>query len=375
MGRSSKAILLHASSETDSNIYYATRFVAPDPFTYLDTGRLKVLVTSELELGRATREAEVNKVISYTELKQEAKERGILRPKLEDLIMAVLRRYNVKDLLVPDSFPVGLADALRKKGVNLKSKGEPFFESRGVKTWQEIQRIKQAQQAVQKAMRQAIDIIKGSRIKGQALIYQSIRLTSEYLQQTIQEVLLKEGCIGKVPIVACGEQGCDPHCLGSGPLRPHQPIIIDISARSRRMYCADMTRTVVKGRPSLELVRMFEAVRQAQRLGFEAIRDGVDGKAVHRKLERFFKDLGYKTERKGNRMVGFFHGTGHGIGLDIHEPPRISKTGNILKRGNVVTVEPGLYYPGVGCVRIEDMVVVGRRGVQNLTYFPKCLAV
>ena len=197
-------------------------------------------------------------------------------------------------------------------------------------------------------------------------------LTSERVKKLINVALMECGCIAQHTIVAGGEQACDPHDEGSGPLPAHRSIIFDVFPRSAgTRYFADMSRTVVRGTPSPELTRLYHAVKDAQEEAITKIRDGADGAAIHQGICDRFEKAGYKTGLVNGRMQGYFHGTGHGVGLDIHEAPRISRTGSLLQEGHVVTVEPGLYYPGLGAVRIEDMVLVTKDGCRNLTNYPK----
>jgi Xaa-Pro aminopeptidase len=166
----------------------------------------------------------------------------------------------------------------------------------------------------------------------------------------------------------------DPHRVGSGPLRPNRAIILDVFPQSIETgYWADMTRTVVRGRASEGLRRMYRAVAEAQDAALATIRDGVDGKEAHQAVLGVFKEYGFKTGKIDGRMQGFFHGTGHGVGLEIHEPPRLNARGGPLRAGMAVTVEPGLYYTRWGGVRIEDLVVVTKTGCRNLTRFPRQL--
>jgi Xaa-Pro aminopeptidase len=152
----------------------------------------------------------------------------------------------------------------------------------------------------------------------------------------------------------------------------HQPIIIDIFPRNNRTgYFADITRPVVKGQPSTALQNIYDTVFEGQQIALERIKEGADGKAIHEAIVNLFESRNYKTGEVDGRMQGYFHGTGHGIGLEIHEAPRMSKTAQTLRAGHVVTVEPGLYYPNRGAVRIEDLVVVTKNGSENLTTFPK----
>ena len=138
-------------------------------------------------------------------------------------------------------------------------------------------------------------------------------------------------------------------------------------------YFADLTRTVVRGKASLKLKKMFAAVREGQEIAYRSIRHGADGGKIHEAIRGRFEKLGFPTGQMNGRMQGFFHGTGHGVGLEIHEPPRIGPGKDILKAGQVVTVEPGLYYEDAGGVRLEDMVVVTRKGCRLLNRLPKVL--
>ena len=220
----------------------------------------------------------------------------------------------------------------------------------------------------------AITLIRNAEIRGDALYHNGEPLTSETVKREIKFLLLERDCTAGHTIVAGGDQACDPHNEGSGPLHAHQSIIIDIFPRSNITgYFADLTRTVVKGDPSADLQNIYDAVLAAQNLAFDSIRADADSQAIHRALQELFENRNYETGNTDGRMQGFFHGTGHGLGLEIHEPPRIGKTPGTLRAGHIVTVEPGLYYPGRGAVRIEDLAVVTQDGCDNLTTYPKFL--
>ena len=157
--------------------------------------------------------------------------------------------------------------------------------------------------------------------------------------------------------MAGGKQGCDPHEPGYGLLRAHEPIILDIFPRSQKTgYFGDITRTVVRGRASEAVRKLYATVHQGQQIAFKKVRAGVSTAEVHRAVQDYFQQEGYRTGRHRGRMQGFFHGTGHGLGLEIHESPRLGTTSTgVLRAGQVVTVEPGLYYPEIGGVRLEDV--------------------
>jgi Xaa-Pro aminopeptidase len=135
-------------------------------------------------------------------------------------------------------------------------------------------------------------------------------------------------------------------------------------------YFADMTRTVIYGEPSKKLKEMYEAVRAAQEKAFEMIKPGISAANVHNEVCKTFEKLGYDTYKRGSK-VGFIHSTGHGVGLDVHELPGIGETEVLLETGNVITVEPGLYYPEIGGIRLEDLVLVTENGSENLTSIEK----
>jgi len=370
------ARLIIAASEADANLFYATRFLAPDPFVFLWHGDEKILLMSDLELDRARAQAAVDTVLPIRHYEEHVKASGIERPTQGDALWELLQERRIKSLLVPGNFPVEHADLLRQRGLTLLVKSEPFFEERLVKSPAEIQAITAALRRTEAVMDVAIAAIREAKVQDEELWWRGEVLTAEAVKRLIARQLLDDGLIAQRTIVACGEDGCDPHNEGKGLLRPGCSIIIDIFPRDlESRYFADITRTVVKGRASEALRRMYEAVAAGQMCALRLIRDGADGEAIHREVQQTMAGCGFQTGEVNGRMQGFFHGTGHGLGLEVHELPRVSKVKTTLRAGNVVTVEPGLYYPGVGGVRIEDVVVVTEMGCQNLTMYPKELEV
>ena len=209
-----------------------------------------------------------------------------------------------------------------------------------------------------------------------ALQLDGAALTSERLKGMVRSFLLERGFQIPSLIIAPGDQGCDPHDVGSGPLHAGETIIIDIYPQHMtHRYWGDMTRTVVQAGATDEQKQIHAAVREAQQRAIDLIRPGASGDAIHREVQEIFLKAGFATEKRDGNWVGFFHGTGHGLGLDIHEPPRIARNGPILEEGIAVTVEPGLYYPGIGGCRIEDVVIVTADGCRNLNRASKELEV
>jgi Xaa-Pro aminopeptidase len=366
------ATLFIAASEGDSNLYYATKFIAPDPFIYMEVKGERLLVMSDLEMDRAKSQAAADRVLSYSELEQKAKKQGVKEPSTVDIVNVVLKEAKVRQLLVPANFPFIYATRLQELGYSLKPKRDPFYEQRVVKTVEEVSHIEAAQRATEEAVAAAHAVLRQATIREQLLWLDGECLTSERIKKLINVKLMERDCIAQHTIVAGGELACDPHNEGSGPLPADRSIIFDVFPRSASSrYFADMSRTVIRGTASPELKRLYQTVKDAQEEAIGTIKDGADGMKIHQGICARFEKAGYKTGLVNGRMQGYFHGTGHGVGLDIHEAPRISRTGSLLQEGHVVTVEPGLYYPGLGAVRIEDMVLVTKDGCRNLTDFPK----
>jgi Xaa-Pro aminopeptidase len=370
------ARLIIASSEVDANLYYATRFRAPDSFVFVVLHDEKILLMSDLEVDRARAEAHVDTVLRMRTYEERAKASGIEQPGVVDAVYAFFQEREVGAVVVPGSFPIDYGDALRRRGIDVQVRREPFFEERLVKTPAELACIAKAMRRTEAALAAAIGAIRESEIVDGALRWRGETLTAELLKRLIARSLLDDGMLARHTIVACGEAACDPHNEGSGPLKPGQAVIIDVFPRDEASgYFADITRTVVKGRAPEALRKMYRAVADGQECAFRLIRDGADGEAIHRGVQATLEGHGFKTGEVGGRMQGFFHGTGHGLGLEIHELPRLSRIPTTLRTGNVVTVEPGLYYPGIGGIRIEDVVVVTENGCSNLTAYPKELEV
>ena len=371
------ARLIIDDSEKNANLYYATRFLAPDPFVFLQLDGRRTLIMSDLEIDRAKAQSRVDEVLSQSRLAQQLRQRGNAKPTLLDIIDDLLKSRGITQIEVPGSFSVQHADGLRRRGYTVIPKPEPFFPERVMKSDEEIELLTQSLRATEDALACAVELLRNSEIRPDRSLWIGGKpLTAELLRKAMHLTMMERDCVAQHTIVACGVQAVDPHNEGSGPLKAGEPIVMDVfpqHASSR--YFADITRTVVKGKASDKVRRMFHAVQEGQEIAYRMIKDGVDGAAIHRAILDRFDQLGFPTGEQEGRMQGFFHGTGHGVGLEIHEPPRISPSSDILKTGMVVTVEPGLYYLDAGGIRIEDMVVVTRDGCRVLTQAPKVLEV
>lgn len=371
----SETLLIVADSERDANMLYATGLFAPDPFIYLHFDRRPLLVMSDLEIDRARATAPHCRVASFSEIQKKLRREGVKQPKFAHVIRQVLREKKIRRAIVPDNFPLGLARDLKKMGVKIKPRAN-FFPRREFKNADEVKKISAALMMAEVGMAEGMQALRLSKIgKRRQLIYRGAPLTSERLRAIIDCAVLQASGLAANTIVAGGKQACDPHERGHGLLRANELIILDIFPRSQKTgYFGDITRTVVRGRASEAARKLYATVMHGQKIAFDKMRAKVKTSDVHKAVQDFFVKQGYRTGRHDGHMEGFFHGTGHGLGLEIHEAPRVSATSTgELKRGQVVTVEPGLYYPDIGGARLEDVALVTGNGAKNLTRFEKVL--
>jgi len=361
----SSARLMVAASGHDADMLYATRFYADDPFVWWEARGKTHVALSPLEIDRARPIAQVTQVHGIGEfLPPQAKDNSSA-----SVIPGIAAKYKLNSFLVPGQFPAGLLETLRRKGLKITVSDQPFFPQRARKTKEEVAALAAALRVAETGLRRGINVLKASRPNKRGFLqWGKIPLTSERLRAEMDAAVLYAGGSPANTIVAGGLQGCDPHERGHGPLSANEAIVLDIFPRhASNFYYGDLTRTVVRGRASEALRRQYATVQEGKRWVMKQMREGADGTALQKELIKRFATAGYPTEQRDGRWVGMFHGVGHGLGLDLHESPRFA-TGKLFT-GLSITVEPGLYYPGVGGVRIEDVVIVGKTGVRNLTKF------
>jgi Xaa-Pro aminopeptidase len=372
-----QAILLYAASEGDSNMLYAAGFFVPDPFIFFRHKKISYVVMSDLEIDRAKKQANVDRVLSLSLYQRKLRKRGKSPAGVIDILDVLFRERGIRSLIVPANFSALLADQLRAKGYSVQIKRDPFWSTRETKNKLEVKQITESLRIARLGLEAGIRMLKRTRAKRDGYLHlNGTRLTSEMLKTAVNTTIMAQGWLPSHTIISSGNQCVDPHHEGSGPIKANTSIIFDIFPRSQHNgYFGDLSRTVVRGRASDKLKEIYATVQAGQKIGYEQIRDGVNGKEVHQNILNMFTERGFPTGRINGRMQGFFHGTGHGLGLDIHEPPRIAPIDAILRTGHVVTVEPGLYYLGVGGVRLEDVVLVEPKGNRNLTDCPQFLEI
>ena len=375
MSRDKTTRLIVAASENDADMLYATRFFAPDPFIFLEQNGKRTLVLSDLEIDRGRRQAEADEFVSFNKLEREVQDKDRHAPPYEKVLAHFLRKRGVRSTIVPANFPLGYAQELAANKIRLRATNGLFWPKREAKSEKEIEMIGRALRITETGLKRAIEVLKASKAgAGKRLRWNGKTLTSEMLRAEIDSAILRAGGNPTGTIVAGADQACDPHERGSGPLYVSSLIILDVFPRDMRTgYFGDITRTVVRGRASDGQRKLWETVKAGQSLALKRIKAGVDGMKIHKAIQECFTQHGYPTEVRNGRQVGFFHGTGHGLGLEIHEYPRLQKV--TLKDRQVLTVEPGLYYPGLGGVRHEDVIVVRKTGCTILSRFPKQLEI
>ena len=377
--KGAESLLLYSESFKNSNMYYLTKFLAPDPFIFfkkVDTD--PVIVVNQMEYPRAQKQSIVKDVRSYFDYKYLEVVKTAKEPHLGT--MKFIANVTKKELgadtkvCVPHNFPAMAADILREEGLTIKPMFDIVEKARETKDADEINEIRAVQAVAEEVTAEAIDLIANADVDANGiLIVKKEPLTVGKVKSFLGHQFLDHGFVMEEDIiVACGPKGSDPHYFGDPQdvLKANQPIILDICPRSvQKRYWTDMTRTIVKGKASDKVRKMFNAVLEARNASIDAIQAGTLGSNVYNVCCDVLEKAGYETTRGGKQITrGLTHSLGHGVGLDIHEVPRMSELYKFpLKEHNIVTVEPGLYDPDVGGLRIEDIVKVTKTRCNNLT--------
>jgi len=375
------AKILHGATDIGSahfcaDLLWGAQFRVPDPVTLIEIAGKRYLLVSSLEVERAQKQARVDEVVHLESFAQQAKDAGVTP------LVAFLKHKGVDTIEIPGSIPFHVGENLSKHFSTSVCR-ESFYPARTQKQPREITEIASAQAAVDRALERVCSVFAEAHIEGEYIVHHSYDpagLTSEIVRDIIEHSLYQEGFLATDTIVACGVQAADPHMRGTGLLRPYQPIVLDIFPRSRAsLYFTDCTRTVFKGAPSQEMNDLYQAVYEAQDGAIQKIRAGADGYEIYEWVRTYFEQKKYPTNFSSRPVYGFIHGLGHGVGLEIHEEPRLGSCHAELRENMIVTVEPGLYYPEslgtipAGGVRIEDTIVVQKENALVLSQFPKRL--
>jgi Xaa-Pro aminopeptidase len=370
-------VLVYADSMRSPELRHEVPLAVPDPFLYVEHNgeRHAVVVSFEIDrieaLGIGVKTHPLEE-FGYDELLAH----GMTRDEAEhEIAVRACRSLGLETAAVPPTFPLELADHLRSHSIGLEPARELFETRRRVKNEFELAGIRRAQRGCESAMAAACELMGRAEVSNGALTVDGEPLTCERLKLVVEGVFGEHGLSAEEFVVSHGPQTAIGHEMGSGPIAPNEPVVFDLFPRDRESGCyADMTRTFVVGTPDDELVRYQALCREALDRALEAIRPGAAGSDVHRLVCDFFHEHGFPTQlsKQPGEVLreGFYHGLGHGVGLEVHEKPALGRGRDELVAGDVVAVEPGLYRQGYGGCRLEDLVLVTDEGAQNLTDYP-----
>lgn len=368
-----------ADSDRNADMLYAVRAFVPEPMVWFTRKDQAYVVVPDAQLARVRKSSSDCRAIPLSRYERLwHREHPGENPRLGDLVGAILREHRIKKVSVADIFPIGLAKALRRGGIKVKLRDGALFPDRAYKSADEIKKINAAVVMAEVGIAEGIHALRHAKIgAAKRLMMKHSPLTAERLRAIIETAILQAGGRALQTIVACGRCGSDPHQQGHGPLLAHQPILIDVIPRSQRTgYCGDVARTVVRGRASEFVRTAFAAVSEAADALHPLLRDGMAAAEAHRAAEEFLRRRGYRTVAGNGRTSGFFPSSGHGVGLDPRETPRLSpRSRDTLRAGHVLAVGPCLRFPEVGGIRIEDVVLVTKSTGRNLTKLERQLEI
>jgi Xaa-Pro aminopeptidase len=373
-------LLIFADTIRSPEMRHEIPLAVPDPFLYAEKDGRRIAVVGGLEVPRLAGLGGLEVRATEAFGRDELQRRGMPYEEVGiEVAVRACHELGLREAAVPWSFPLVLADRLREEQVAVRVDRELFATRRRRKTDGEIAGVRRAQQAAAAGMAAAAGLLAHARVDGERVLLDGEPLTCERLKAAIGEAFNAHDAAAEEMIVACGPQSAVGHDMGSGPIGAGQPVVIDIWPRDRESGCyADMTRTFVVGEAPAELRGFHEVAFASLQASLAAIRAGIDGHDVFRIACEPYRERGYPTllsKREGEVLSdGFFHGLGHGVGLEVHEAPFMGMTPSPLAAGDVVTVEPGCYRQGLGGVRLEDLVLVTEDGCENLTDFPYELA-
>lgn len=365
---------------TNKSLYRAIRFVVHDAAIAIDLPNgTRTLILREIELDRARKHACADEVFGYSDFTPECGLSGDRETAAAQSTAECLLRNGITAVYADRTLPLIYAEAIQTAGISLELDPEMGVTDRRVKDDQEISHLRNAQEVTEQAMRMACETVANAEPDDTGVLHlHGNPLTSESMRTMIDSFLLDRNFFNPTSIVAGGSDGGDCHHLGSGELHTCQPIIIDIFPLDKSsMYNGDCTRTVVHGTIPDEVTKMHAAVAAAKEAATAATQSGVTGETIHLETIRVLTEHGYceglPSEDDPPTYCSMPHGTGHGIGLDVHEPPLLDRNGPALLVGDVITIEPGLYSHAIGGVRIEDMVLVTQEGCENFNALPEGL--
>jgi Xaa-Pro aminopeptidase len=370
-------VLMYGDTFRSPELRHEVPLGVPDPFLYVERDDVKHIVIGSMEIPRLAAlglfELHPEEDYGRDELIAAGKSYGEIK---REIPLRAVEALGVTSAAVPEDFPLWLADKLRAKGVELTVEGDLFDDRRRVKTESQLAGMRRAQRAAEAGMDTARDLLRRAEQNGSGLVLDGEPLTVERVKNAMSQTFAAHGCTADDFIVAPGPQGAVGHDMGSGPISAGVPIVIDIWPRDNESFVfCDMTRTFVIGEVPDQVREWHRLCKEALDRAISEIKAGADGRSIYDGTCDIFEAAGEPTQRTktpGKPLSeGFFHGLGHGVGLEVHEAPGMGLASKAaLEAGDVVTVEPGCYRQGYGGVRLEDLVLVTEEGRENLTQYP-----
>jgi Xaa-Pro aminopeptidase len=370
-------VLIYGDTVRSPELRHEVPVAIPDEFLYAETGDRSAVIIHSLEIPRVREEAPQLEIIPIEQLgSDELYSQGKQGWEIElELALRACRELGIEQATVPATFPVGHADHLRANGIEVAIDRDLFDDRRRSKNETELRGIRNAQRACEAALDASRELLRRAEANGAGLEVDGEALTCERIKRLIEEVFADHEVEGGDMIVSHGPQTAVGHDMGSGQIAPNEPIVFDLYPKDKATGCyADMTRTYVVGEPSDELKEWYRLVKEALDTSTGEVKPGVNGRTLYEQVCDIFHGAGYKTQlnKEPGEVLedGFFHGLGHGVGLEVHELPSLSRTGHDLVPGDVITIEPGLYRSGFGGLRLEDLVLVTKDGYEVITDYP-----
>lgn len=361
----------------NAGLYRTIRFLVGDPAVYIELADgnsrpVSTLILRDIEMDRARQHARADHVACPADFVPATGLSGDRETATAQAAAEFLVRRGIRRITVDRSLPMIYCEMLRRAGVDAVCDLDWGVIERRRKDEQELDFLRAVQAITEQVIEKACSTIANARADGHGVLQHDGQiLTSERLRTMIDIWLLERNCTNPGAIVAGGPVGADCHHHGCGPLRTGEPVMVDIFPRCKNsLYNGDCTRTVVHGDIPGEVARMHAAVVAAKRAATSAVRAGVSGDQIHQATIAAIEGAGYSMglppADASDAFCSMPHGTGHGLGLEVHEPPLLAVGGPALLDGDVVTVEPGLYCKAWGGVRVEDVVVVRPEGYENI---------
>lgn len=371
-------VLIVADTVRSPELRHEVPLAVPDPFLYAEVDGKRSVVISSFEAGRIRELGTGLEVLTYEDVGvDELLKRGLdVYAHERELHLAACRRLGVEKVVTPTTFSVGVADHLRASGIELTADQRFFDERRRVKTEHELAGIRRACRAVEAGIAVGVEMLRGASRSNGVLSLDGEPLTCERIKLEVERAFGEHGAAADEITVSHGAQTAVGHDGGSGLIASDDVVLFDLFPRDRESACySDFTRTFALGSPSDELREYHRLAKEALDLAVAAVKPGVKGSDIHRLVCDFFHEHGHETQlhkQEGEALVdGYFHATGHGVGLEVHERPGVGRVeSEPLVEGDVIALEPGLYRHGYGGVRLEDLILVTAGGAEVLTSFP-----